>query len=99
MQTATYETLYLIPLLPLIGAAILGIFGSRMSRDLVTVVALSTVLGSFAVTCFATYWLVGGGVPLEDVISHWIWVGRYHFDLAFGLDQLSAALMLVVTGV
>ncbi|MCK6547334.1 NADH-quinone oxidoreductase subunit L [Myxococcota bacterium] len=99
MQTATYETLYLIPLLPLIGAALLGIFGTKLPKDLVSTVALSTVLGSFAITVFATIFLVKGGVPLENVVAQWISVGRYKFDLVFGLDQLSATLMLVVTGV
>jgi NADH-quinone oxidoreductase subunit L len=100
MQPATYQTLYLIPLLPLIGAALLGIFGSRMAKDLVTTIALSSVLGAFAVVCLATAFLLRGTVPLENVLSSgWIAVGRWRFDLAFGLDWLSATLMLVVTGV
>src|SRR5262245_38670283 len=100
MQPATYQTLYLIPLLPLLGAALLGIFGSRMPKDLVTTIALSTVLGAFAVVCLATAFLLRSDVPLENVLSTgWIAVGRWRFDFTFGLDWLSATLMLVVTGV
>src|SRR5688572_24378119 len=99
MQPVPYETLYLIPLLPLVGAAILCLFGHRMSRDLISVVALSTVLGAFAVTLLATYHMVRVNAPLEDLLYHWISVGRFRFDLILGLDRLSASLMLVVTGV
>ena len=93
------ETLFLIPLLPLLGAATLGILGSRLDRSLVALVALSTVLGSFLVTVSATYALVKHGAPLENHLWSWMAVGRYSVDLTFGFDQLTATLMLVVTGV
>ncbi len=93
------ETLYLIPLLPLVGAAILGIIGSQLDKSLVSVIALSSVFGSFLVTVAATYALVKHGVPLENHLWTWMAVGRYDVGLTFGFDQLTAALMLVVTGV
>jgi NADH-quinone oxidoreductase subunit L len=93
----SFETLYLIPLLPLLGAAILGIFGSRMEKDLVTVIALSSVLGALAVTLLAVAFLVKEGVPLEDPLYRWIAVGRYTFNFTLGLDWLSGTLMVVVT--
>jgi len=94
-----FSTLYLIPLLPLIGAALLGLFGRRLDRDLAVMIALSSVLGSFLVTGIATYTIFTKHVALENHLWTWIDVGRYRFDLTFGLDQLSAALLLVVTGV
>jgi NADH-quinone oxidoreductase subunit L len=94
-----FSALYLIPLLPLCGAALLGLFGRRLDKDLATVIALSSVLGSFLITCVATYTIVTRGMPLENVLWTWMEVGRYRVDLTFGLDQLSAALLLVVTGV
>jgi NADH-quinone oxidoreductase subunit L len=92
-----FETLYLIPLLPLLGAAILGLLGSRMEKDLVTVIGLSSVLGSFAITALAVAYLVKTGVPLEDPLYRWIAVGRYTFNFTLGLDWLSGTLMVVVT--
>ncbi|MCC7386114.1 MAG: NADH-quinone oxidoreductase subunit L [Deltaproteobacteria bacterium] len=94
-----FDTLYLIPFLPLLGAAIVGLFGSRMDRGLVTTVALASVFGSFLVTCVATYTIVTRGAALENVLWVWMDLGRYRIDLAFGLDRLSATLLLVVTGV
>src|SRR5262245_44652315 len=94
-----FDTLYLIPLLPLLGAAVLGLVGSRIDKSLVTTIALSAVFGSFLVTCVATYTIVLRGAALENFVFHWIAVGRWTFDLTFGLDQLSSTLLLVVTGV
>jgi NADH-quinone oxidoreductase subunit L len=94
-----FDKLYLVPLLPLIGAALLGLFGSRMSKSLVNVIALSSVFGSFAIICIGTYTIVLKGAPLEDFLWSWMRVGRFDIDLTLGLDRLSATLMLVVTGV
>jgi NADH-quinone oxidoreductase subunit L len=95
----SFHALFLIPLLPLIGAAINGWFGSKLDRGLVTLLALSTVLGSFLITCIASYTLWSRGAPLEDALWTWIHADRFNFDLTLGLDSLSATLMLVVTGV
>ncbi len=95
-----FSSLAYIPLLPLIGAFVLGLWGKKMERSSATIVALSTVLGSFAITVIATYTMVkNNGTPLQAVLWEWIYVGRYRVDLALGFDQLTAALMLVVTGV
>ena len=95
----SFPTLALIPLLPLIGAALLGLFGSRMDKSLVSTIALGTVLGAFTITVIATFTLATKGMPLEAQLWNWMSVGRYRFDVTFGLDALSATLMLVVTGV
>ena len=46
-----FDTLFLIPLLPLCGAALLGLFGKRLDKELATIIALAAVFGAFAVTC------------------------------------------------
>jgi NADH-quinone oxidoreductase subunit L len=95
----SYNGLHLIPLLPLIGAAILGLIGRRLDRDLVNIIALGSVFGAFVVCCLATYTVATTGSALEQELYTWIAVGRYQVDLTFGFDQLTATLMLVVTGV
>jgi NADH-quinone oxidoreductase subunit L len=95
----SFDALFLIPLLPLIGALINGLLGRRLDRGLVTIVALSTVLGAFAITLIAAITMLDKGLPLEDRLWTWMQVGRFTVDLTFGLDALSATLMLVVTGV
>lgn len=99
MQTAVFPALALIPLLPLLGASILCLFGSRMERGLVSTVALGSVLGSFLVSCVAAWSMLKHGTNLEYVFWDWMSVGRYSFDLALAFDRLAAVLILVVTGV
>ncbi len=99
MRTAVFDSLLLIPILPLTSAAILALFGSGMSRALVNVFALGSVLGSFLITCAATWGFSRAGVPLEATFWSWMDVGRYDIALTFGFDQLTASLLLVVTGV
>ncbi|MBI2374892.1 MAG: NADH-quinone oxidoreductase subunit L [Deltaproteobacteria bacterium] len=95
-----FDALALIPLLPLLGAAILGLFGAKMDRSLVSTIALGTVLGSFLVTVVSVVTLMVREAPLEAVLWTWIPTERFGaLELAFGIDQLSAVLMLVVTGV
>ena len=40
--------LWLIPIFPLVGAAINGLFGRRLSKGVINVVAIGSVLLSFA---------------------------------------------------
>jgi NADH-quinone oxidoreductase subunit L len=99
METVSFPLLFLIPLLPLAGAAFLALFGAKLERGLVTLIALGSVFGAFAVMCIGTWVFMRSGTPLEALAWNWISVGRYRFELALGLDQLSIALGLVVTGV
>jgi len=95
----SYNGLHLIPLLPLIGAVTLGLIGRRIDRDLVNIIALTSVFAAFVICCMATYTVVTTGSALQQELYTWIAVGRYQVDLTFGFDQLTATLMLVVTGV
>lgn len=99
MRTAIYESLLLIPLLPLLGATILTLLGAKLDKGTVTMIALGSVFGSFLVTVTSFWVFTESGVPLEQVLWTWMGVGRFRFDLTLGFDQLSGMLMLVVTGV
>jgi NADH-quinone oxidoreductase subunit L len=99
MPTAVFDSLLFIPVLPLLSAAILALFGARMSRPVVNVFALGSVGAAFLVTCAAVWGFYRAGMPLEATFWSWIEIGRYQIDLTLGLDQLAAALLLVVTGV
>ncbi|MFO0725750.1 MAG: NADH-quinone oxidoreductase subunit L [Myxococcota bacterium] len=94
-----FDTLFLIPFLPLCGAAILGLFGRRIECDLASLIALAAVFGAFAVTCIASYTVFERDAAVQNFLWSWIKVGRLGIDLTLGLDRLSATLMLVVTGV
>ena len=89
--------LWLIPVLPLAGAAINGFLGKKFSRTAVSVVGLF-----FSGAAFAWALSVAARVSFPhdpELFAHWIRSGGFTVDFAFYLDQLSLVMLLVVTGV
>jgi NADH-quinone oxidoreductase subunit L len=103
--------LWILPALPLVGAAINGFFGKGRSRSFIGGVACTTVGIAFlyAVYLFFTVAFTGvsGVVPATSVpyapkietLASWISAGSFHADFSFYLDPLSMLMTLVVTGV
>jgi NADH-quinone oxidoreductase subunit L len=90
--------LWLIPLLPLIGAAINGLFGKRFSRQAVSAIALG-FCGAALVMALSIAARFSSSLPLLENLAPWIRAGDFQVDFAFYLDQLSVVMLLVVTGV
>ncbi len=94
--------LWVIPLLPLIGAAINGLFGRRFKNAMVSAVALLFTAASFGWAAWAV-WTVwpGSGIALPHIetLGTWITAGTFSAPFGFYLDQLSMIMVLVVTGV
>jgi NADH-quinone oxidoreductase subunit L len=91
---------WLIPILPLAGALINGLFGKRFSRSVVAAIALFFTGASFFFACVHAYTLVSSGaVALERSYGTWIRAGSFSVDFGIYLDHLSLVMMLVVTGV
>jgi NADH-quinone oxidoreductase subunit L len=91
--------LWLIPLLPLAGAAINGLFGSRFSRRAVTSIALGFCGAAFAMALWVVSQFSALSLPYSEYFAPWIRAGNFQADFAFYLDQLSLVMLLVVTGV
>src|SRR5262245_24645675 len=99
--------LWLIPMLPLLGAAVNGLVGPRLSKRAVSIVACGVVLLAFVVSAVAVVEL--SGLPVEDrhvttEIGTWLPLGEVGAkDLTvswgFTLDPLSSVMILIVTGV
>jgi NADH-quinone oxidoreductase subunit L len=94
--------LWVIPLLPLIGAAINGLLGRRFKNAIVSAVALLFTAASFGWAAWAV-WTVwpGSGIALPHIetLATWITAGSFSAPFGFYLDQLSMIMVLVVTGV
>src|SRR6516225_9719683 len=101
-MTDTNLNLWVIPLLPLAGAAINGLLGRRFKNGMVSFVALlfTAVSFSWAVWAVWTAW-PGSHVTLPYIETHgnWIWTSVFSAPFGFYLDQLSMVMVLVVTGV
>jgi NADH-quinone oxidoreductase subunit L len=91
--------LWLIPVLPLAGAAINGILGKKSSRQAVTTVALFFSGAAFAMALWVALRFSSLTLPYHEFVAHWIRIAGFSADFALYLDQLSLVMLLVVTGV
>src|SRR5438477_6634269 len=91
--------LWLIPMLPLAGAAVNGFFGKKSSRQAVTIVGLFFSGAAFAWALGVAAQFSSLSLPYSEILAPWIRSGRLFIDFAFYLDQLSLVMLLVVTGV
>jgi len=92
--------LHMIPLLPLLGAAYLILFGRRHSRKAVQTIATVAVFAACVVSLDAFFF----GLPavaheggIVELVYNWFSAGGIDVDLAFRMDPLSGLLCLVVT--
>ncbi len=92
------EILWLIPLLPFVGAAANGLMGPRVSRSATTAVALGAPLASLLAGLWVIWQYVASQYPEAFVQVLYPWtVGPLHVDVGFLLDPLSAVMLFVVT--
>src|ERR1700723_1691377 len=91
--------LWLIPILPLAGAVINGVFGKKSSRQTVSVVGLFFSGAAFAWALMVAARFSSLSLPYQEYLAHWIRSGSFTVDFAFYLDQLSLVMLLVVSGV
>jgi NADH-quinone oxidoreductase subunit L len=102
--------LWLIPVLPLLGAALNGLFGPRLSKRVVGGIACGVVLLAFLLSAVSVYEL--SRLPADErhvtteALGTWLPlgpVGSVAEDLrvgwGFSLDPLSSVMILIVTGV
>jgi len=91
--------LWLIPILPLIGAAINGLFGRRFSRQIVSAIAVFFSGAAFALVLRVWSQFSSLTLPHYEFLAHWIRYGGFMVNFEFYLDQLTMLMLLVVTGV
>jgi len=104
---ATNFTLLAVVLaLPLLGAFVNGVFGKRLGKDGVRLMALSALGGAFIASLMTFMLLPKGEEAGRLTWTAWRWftlTGRMQqtvpVDVAFSVDGMSATMMLVVTGV
>jgi NADH-quinone oxidoreductase subunit L len=91
--------LWVIPLLPLAGAAINGLFGRHFKNAMVSFVALLFTAASFGWALWAVTQGLTMRLPHVETLGTWIWAGSFSAPFGFYLDHLSMVMVLVVTGV
>ena len=103
MMPGSVSIIWLVVLLPLLGFLAngwLSLFRPDEKR-LVSVIGVGVLLASFLVTLIAVAGLAGAEDAAPFIVRLWSWMpaGDLQVDLAFQVDQLSAVMLLVVTGV
>lgn len=93
--------LWAVPLLPLIGFMINGLFGRRMSIASSGGIAAASVVISFV--CAAVLFIYHMNMDGKDVIANagftWMQSGGFQVNFGLYLDRLSAVYMLIITGI
>jgi NADH-quinone oxidoreductase subunit L len=94
--------LALIPLFPFLGFIVNATMGRRLPKSVSGGLASLAMLASFAVSVVSVLQLAG--IPAESrtidqTLYTWIASGELDIQLAFRLDQLSAVMILVITGI
>ena len=92
-------TLWLIPFFPLIGFLLNGLFGKRLSKQMVGAIAVGSVAVSFlyVIAMLSKVWPLT--VPYSEHDFTWIQSGFLQIGFDLFVDRLTAVMLLVVTGV
>jgi len=91
--------LWLIPVLPLAGFVVNGIFGRRFSKSLVNAVAIGSVVLSFAWVLRVLFGLGDLETSHSEHYFTWIQSGSLTIGCDMAVDRLTAVMLLVVTGI
>ena len=91
--------LWLIPIFPLLGFLLNGLFGKRLPKSAVSLIACGSVLASLL---WVLKSLNGLGSLETTYFEHyftWIQSGTLNISIDFAVDRLTAVMLMVVTGV
>jgi len=89
----------LIPLMPLLGFLIIGLNFKQLNKKYTGWIASGAVLISFVFSVMAFISIVETKTPIEVKLFDWISYENINIPFSFYVDQLSAIMLLVVTGV
>ncbi len=94
------EYLWVVPLLPLLGSAVNGLFGAKWPNKFVNGVAIGSTGLSFLCALEAVReFFESGQMLFHKEFFTWIAAGNFRAGFDLQMDQLTVVMVLVVTGV
>ena len=102
-MTPTLNPLLLlaIPLAPLLGSAIAGLFGTKFFGNLIGRAASHTVtILGVAIACVLSFMVLNdvmAGARFNGTVYEWMKLGELSLEVGFLIDPLTAMMMVVVT--
>jgi NADH-quinone oxidoreductase subunit L len=91
--------LWLIPILPLAGFVINGLFGKRFSKGVVNAFGVGSVVLAFVWVLKTVAGLGDLNSPYTEHYFTWIKSGAFAINCDFAVDRLTEVMLLVVTGI
>ena len=101
-QTLQTSNLLAVPLAPLVGSVLAGVFGTQfggnwLGRRITHSLTILGVLVAFILSA-QTLWSVGvDGARFNETLYTWMVVGGLKMEIGFLVDGLTAMMMCVVT--
>jgi NADH-quinone oxidoreductase subunit L len=92
------DFIWLIPLFPLAGAAVMLLLGRKLPNSVVTIVCPGAVFISFILAAGAVAQLAATPTKTYEVVQ-FLWVPALRADWGFYLDPLSSVMVLIITGI
>jgi len=89
---------YLVPLFPLLGFFINGLFRKQLSKSAVNLVGCGAIAISFILSCILFFDVKAGGAGVSTYFN-FIDAENLKIPFAFQIDQLSVLFLLIITGV
>ena len=101
-QTLSASTLLAVPMAPLVGSALAGIFGTRfggnwIGRKLSHTLTILGVFIAFVLSALTLQSVVVDGAHFNETLYTWMVVGGLKMEVGFLVDGLTAMMMCVVT--
>ena len=91
---------YLVPLFPLIGFLINGLFRKSISKPMAGLIGSGTILASFIVSAAIFFQVKQDGFqPVTITLFQFIHAGKFSIPFSFLVDPLSTLFLLIITGV
>ena len=101
-QTLQASTLLAVPMAPLVGSALAGIFGTRfggnkIGRGLTHSLTILGVFIAFVLSAMTLQSVALAGARFNETLYTWMVVGGLKMEIGFMVDGLTAMMMCVVT--
>jgi len=97
--TDNMQNIYLaIPLAPLLGAIVAGLFGWKIGRTASHVVAIAGVTVAFVLSLIVfKHIVIDNAEAFNGTVYTWMVSNGIHFQIGFLIDKLTAVMLIVVT--
>ncbi|WP_092942183.1 NADH-quinone oxidoreductase subunit L [Roseateles sp. YR242] len=95
--TLSQNMLLAVPLAPLVGAIVAGLFGKQVGRRGAHTVTILGVLISLIISALTLQSVIQDGARFNQTIYEWMTLGNLKMEVGFMIDGLSAMMMCVVT--